>query len=147
MNIWKTIMKESKFFIDTNIFLRAFVHDIPKQAIESLKFLDKVSSGKYEAFTSTLVLSEFAWILRSYYHLNKEKVVIALQSLQGVHNLKVVDHQNMELGVDLYANHSVKYTDALIASAPEIQSGEWAVVSYDKDFDRLGCKRYEPSAF
>ncbi|MFA4814858.1 MAG: PIN domain-containing protein [Candidatus Gracilibacteria bacterium] len=140
-------MKESKFFIDTNIFLRAFIHDLPKQAVESLKFLDKVSSGKYEAFTSTLVLSEFAWTLRSYYHLSKEEVVTALQALQGVHNLKVLDHQNMGLGIDLYANHSVKYTDALIASAPEIQNGEWSIVSYDKDFDSLGCKRFEPSEF
>lgn len=138
-------MKGSKFFIDTNIFLRAFVHDLPKQSKECLKFLDKVSSGKYEAITSTLVLSEFAWTLRSYYHIEKEKVVLALQSLQGLHNLKMVDHQDMELGIELYASHSVKYIDALLASAPEIQNGEWIIVSYDKDFDRLHCGRLEPS--
>lgn len=138
-------MKDSKLFIDTNVFLRAFVHDTPKQSEACLKFLSKLSAGVYEGISSTLVLSEFAWTLRSYYHLEKEKVVLALQAIQGMHNLKILDHQDMELGIELYASHSVKYIDALLASAPELQNGTWTMVSYDKDFDRLHCKRLEPS--
>jgi predicted nucleic-acid-binding protein len=40
--------------------------------------------------------------------------------------------------------HKAKWIDCLIASAPDIQSGETAVVSYDRDFDRLGVVRLEP---
>lgn len=137
-------MKDSKFFIDTNIFLRAFVHDLKKQSQECLSFLSKISSEESEAYTSSLVLSEFAWTFKSYYRIDKEKTVLALQAILGLNNLRIVDHQEMEMGIDLYANHPVKYIDALIASTPEIQTGEWTIVSYDKDFDRLKCKRVEP---
>ena len=139
-------MKESSYFIDTNIFLRAFVHDLPKQSAECLKCLSKMSSGGFRMVSSSLVLAEFAWTLKSYYQLNKEQIVEALQAVQGIRNLKFIDQQNVLLGNELYSMHPVKYIDALIASVPTLQDGSMAIISYDKDFDRLRVKRLEPSA-
>jgi predicted nucleic-acid-binding protein len=96
--------------------------------------------------SSSLVLAEFAWTLKSYYQLNKEEIVEALQAVQGIRNLKFIDHQNVLLGNELYSMHPVKYIDALIASVPTLQDGSMAIISYDKDFDRLRVKRLEPSA-
>lgn len=139
-------MKESSYFIDTNIFLRALVHDLPKQSIECVKLLSKMSSGNFRLVTSSLVMAEFAWTLKSYYRLDKEQIIEALQALRGIRNLKVHDQQNVGLGNELYATHPVKYIDALIASTPALQSGDMRIISYDKDFDRLRVKRVEPSA-
>jgi predicted nucleic acid-binding protein len=140
-------MNKSEVFIDTNIFLRALVGDQVKQAKECVEFLQKVADGKVQAVTSSLVLAEVAWTLKSYYRLEKIQIVPALEAIQSLASLKIVDEHRPTRGTDLYANHSVKFIDALIASNPRIESGKMAIVSYDKDFDRLGCKRIEPSEF
>jgi len=44
----------------------------------------------------------------------------------------------------MYSSKNVKFIDAMIASVDQIVSGSWVVVSYDKDFDKLGVKRAEP---
>ncbi len=138
-------MKETSYFIDTNIFLRALVHDLPRQSTECIKLLSKLSEGKYRVVSSSLVMAEFAWTLKSYYELKKVQVLEALQAVRGIRNLKFHDDQNLVRGNELYASHPVKYIDALIASTPALQDGTMAIVSYDKDFDRLGVRRVEPS--
>lgn len=51
----------------------------------------------------------------------------------------------MREAIDLYQKHNIKFVDALIASHPKMQNKEIVVVSYDKDFDKLGIKRQEPA--
>lgn len=140
-------MKGLKFFVDTNIFLRALIKDHPKQAKESLAFLNKVKSGKYDVHTSSLVLSELVWTCQRYYHLDKKTIIDLSQALLGIPHLKIIDTQNVSLGIELFEKYPVKFIDALIASSPEVQEGEGVIVSYDKDFDRLGVKRVTPDYF
>lgn len=134
-----------KYFIDTNIFLRVLELENKKIFDECSKLLGLINNSKISAVTSNFVLSEVVWVLDSFYGETRQKIVKGLDGILKLNNLKIIDKVNNFVALDLYSKKSVKFIDALIASNPEIQSKEMIVVSYDKDFDKLGVKRLEPS--
>lgn len=134
----------NNLFIDTNIFLRLFTGDDPKMLTECMVFLDKIKKEKLKVFTSATVLSEVVWTLESFYKFPKSSVVIGIRSIIGIPNLEILDEYMFLHALETYNDSSVKFIDALIASNSEIQSKKMTVVSYDKDFDKLGVKRLEP---
>jgi len=132
-------------FIDTNIFLRVLTKDNKKMFDECMKLLISIKAGRVESRTSTLVLSEIVWTLGTTYSFSKKRIADAIKSIINVPEIKVVEGHEIMLATEFYEKYSVKFIDSLIASIPGIQSGEWTMVSYDKDFDKLGVKRVEPS--
>lgn len=139
-------MKGVKYFLDTNIFLRAIVNDHKAQFEECKKVLHEVHDGALTVVTSPIVLAEIQWTLKSFYKLEKTQIILAIESILAFKHLKIIEKPSTSRALDLYKNFSVKFVDCLIASIPDIQSGKMRVVSYDKDFDVLGVKRVEPKA-
>lgn len=134
-------------FIDTNIFLRVLVEENDEKVFNDCrKLLEKVKFKKISGYTSSLVLAEINWTLNSYYSFPKEDVVEALEGIIHLKNLGIMDDFNAAYAVEIYSeNKKVKFIDCLIGSIREIRTGNLPVVSYDKDFDRLGVKRLEPA--
>lgn len=138
-------MKEYKYFIDTNIFLRTLLRDDEKTFNDCLEFLKRIKENNIVALTSNLILAEINWTLLKVYKFPKERVLVGLTSVLKLSNLKVTDDFDSYLAKEIYEKFPVKFIDALIASNPAIFNKEVAVVSYDKDFDKIGVKRMEPS--
>jgi len=136
-------------FIDTNIFLRVLIAGTDEKVFSDCRgLLEKVKLKKVSGYTSSLVLAEMNWTLSSYYSFPKEDVVEALKSIIHLKNLGITDDFNTAYAVDIYAQHKkVKFIDCLICSLREIRTGGLTVVSYDRDFDRLGVKKLEPAFF
>ncbi len=132
------------YFIDTNIFLRVLVKEDEGVFKDCQKFLNLIRQNKIKASTSTIILSEIDWVLESFYKFPKEKVIEGLSSILKLKNLKITDRFNPDLAIEIYKNSLVKFIDALIASNPQIFQKKVIVVSYDKDFDKIGVKRKEP---
>jgi predicted nucleic acid-binding protein len=143
MGIMKKI--EDEYFVDTNIFLRVLLKDELRSFNECVRFLDKIKQGEISGFTSTLVLAEINWVLLNIYKFHKIDVIDGLFSILNLKNLKIKDEFRLRLAIEIYANFQIKFIDALIASNPKIYKKEVIVVSYDKDFDKIGVKRKEPS--
>jgi len=137
-------MKEYKFFLDSNIFLRPIVKDDEVKQNECRDLFNRVNENKLITVTSSFVLAEIVWVCQKFYGLDKETVVGALKRILNYKGIKVLDGSNTALAVDIYERYNIKFIDALIASHPKIQSKEMIVVSYDKDFDKLGIIRKEP---
>lgn len=134
------------YFIDTNIFIRILELENQKMFDECSKLLKLVKDSKMKAVTSGEVLSEIVWVLSSSYKESKAKIIKSLKGIVGLNGLKVIDEFDLEYALRKYEEKNVKFIDSLIASNPKIQSKKMVVVSYDKDFDKLGVKRLEPSA-
>lgn len=135
----------STYLLDTNIFLRIFsgLDNDRKRECEFL--LRKIEKGNIKAVVPSLVLSEVVWTLSSYYKHTKQEIILSIKSILNISNIKFVNGYDPFLGISLFESKPIKYIDSLIASIDEIQKKEWTVVSYDKDFDKLGVKRVEPS--
>ena len=137
-------MKEYKLFIDTNIFLRFILKNHQVMHAECVSFFTSVKEKSIIIYTSQIVIAEVFWVLQSIYNADKNAVILAIRSLLRIKNLYFTELLNMELALDLLAENNIKFVDAIIASHAEVQTGTMAVVSYDKDFDKLGIKRLEP---
>ena len=137
-------MKGYNFFIDSNIFLRTLLRDKEGSFKDCVKFLNKIKRGEIKAFTSNLVFAEINWTLLRFYKFPKEKIIAGLYSILKLRNLKILNRFNPILAVEIYKNLSVKFIDALIASNPQIYQKKVIIVSYDKDFDKIGIIRKEP---
>lgn len=132
------------YFVDSNIFLRIIVREDKKSFSDCSAFLKDVETGKIRVFTSNIILAEVVWVLNSFYGLDKKRIVKALNGINAIKSLKLVDDFDFDCALNFYSKFGVKYIDSLIASIPGIFSKKWTVVSYDKDFDRLSVLRKEP---
>jgi len=51
-----------KVFIDTNIWLRFFLNDVPAQSQDCIKLFQKIEQGDYRPYTSAIVCLEAVYI-------------------------------------------------------------------------------------
>lgn len=134
-----------KYFVDTNIFLRVLELEDQKIFNECSNLLKLINNSEINAYTSNFVLAELVWVLDSSYGESKSKITKSIDGILKLNGLKILDDVDTFKTLELFSKKSVKYVDALIASNSEIQSKKMTVISYDKDFDKLGVKRIEPS--
>lgn len=137
-------MKEYNYFIDTNVFLRTLLKDEKRTFGDCLRFFKEIKNRNIKAVTSNLVLAEINWTLLKFYKFSKEDVIRGLNSILSLGYLKFVDNFNANAAIKFYKDYQVKFIDALISSIPGISNGKIKIVSYDKDFDKLGVSRLEP---
>lgn len=137
-------MKGSRFFIDTNIFVRVVAKDDPVKLEECEKLIEKIRLEQISALTSSLVMAEVVWTLLKVYGLAKAEVLEVLKSISSIKNLRWVEKVQFISALELFSSHNAKFIDCLIASHPQIASGQVKIISYDKDFDLLGVERFEP---
>lgn len=133
----------TSYFLDTNIFLRFLVSDNIVMQRDCSMLLRYIREKKIEAYTASHVFAEVVWVLQGFYNFSRPKTVQALHTLDTmgvVHD----DRVNFLQALDFYEAYSVKFIDALIATNPSLQDGSVVLISYDKDFDKLGAKRVEP---
>lgn len=132
-----------KYYLDTNIFLRFLIADDAKTYESCQELFRLIETHRINAMTSSLVFAEIVWVLGSFYKFPRSKISDALTTL--ARSPILFDNRcDLSVAIELYASHPVKFVDALIASCPLLRQGRAALISYDKDFDRLNIKRMEP---
>lgn len=136
-----------KFLVDSNIFLRVIVRDNEKTWKDCFTFLKLVENAKVEAYVPTIVPREVGYVLKSFYGYEKHVIVEALKSMSALPNLRILDDLSFHVAIELFEDYNVKFIDCLLVSSKRIQSGNAAIVSYDRDFDKLGVRRLEPKDF
>jgi uncharacterized protein len=132
------------YFIDTNVFLRAIIQTDQKVFLECVEFFSLIKTHKIQAWTSSVVLAEVVWTMKSFYGSDKSEIVKALLSINNHKSIRMTENYDYQASIEIFKRFNVKYIDAQIASIKEIQDKEMTVVSYDRDFDRIGVKREEP---
>ncbi|HLD04034.1 MAG TPA: PIN domain-containing protein [Candidatus Dojkabacteria bacterium] len=132
------------YFLDTNIFLRFFVKEDETSFHNCFRVIEKIQNNKLKAITTNLIIAELVWVLKSYYRLDKKEIIMFISAINSLNGLKLQDKFELPLSISYFKNHTVKFINSLIASIPQIQNKKWSIISYDKDFDNLGVKRFEP---
>jgi predicted nucleic-acid-binding protein len=130
-------------FVDTNVWIRYLTRDDQAKyaAVENL--LTDAEAGAHVLTTSHVALAELEWTLRSFFQRPKDDVVPALRRLLNLRSLHADRRHVLQDALSLYGRHNVDFVDAY--NAADMQSrGIETVVSYDRDFDRLGVKRLAP---
>jgi predicted nucleic acid-binding protein len=125
-------------FLDTNIFLEIFVRSGEKSD-RSRKLVE--SEG--ELSTSSLVVSEIEWVLRSAYKAEKEIIVRCLKKVLSS-DIAVDNRKILINALHFYETNNVDWTDCVNIFLLKDAGGE-EIYSYDRGLGKFpGIKRREP---
>lgn len=123
-----------KFFIDTNVWLRFFLADNKRQFEDCKKFLTLNEQGRFKIYTSTVVLLEIAFTLKSFYHIRKKQIISDLETLLAARNLTLIEKTSFIKALALFKRHQIKLADCLIASQlPK----DVTICTYDREFKKI----------
>lgn len=81
-------------YLDTSLILRLIIKDNLDQLKNVKSLLQKSSQREFKLFCSTVVFFECEWVLRSFYKLKPEDIVIILQKILS---LNEIDFENEEV--------------------------------------------------
>lgn len=130
--------------VDTNIFIRFFVADNPKQFTACEKLFKDAAKGKVKLMALPIVIAEIAWLLGSYYHEVKQEIAQKLKTILLFKGLEIVDRNILIIAIQLFENKNIDFTDAYVSSWLTHQKIS-KIYSYDRDFDNIGdISRIEP---
>ena len=133
-----------RVFVDTNIFLETLIKRKKEDYLQCVRLFELARDRKIKLVTAVVVIAEVAWTLKSFYGFSRQKVADGLESIYRLPGLSMIDKYDLSVAISMYKNSGVKFVDALVASIKPVGEKEWVVVSYDKDFDKLGVIRKEP---
>lgn len=124
------------YFVDTNIFLRFLLKDNEKQHNLAEMLFRKAEEGKISLWTTDIVILEIIWTLKSLYDYPKKETHVAVTNLFGINNLKVNNKKLLIQALKNYTDYNVDFADAY--NYQLAQTYKHKILSFDKDFDRLG---------
>lgn len=137
-------MRGNNYFLDTNIFIRAAIKDDRVKTPECERLFELIGQGVMKARTSNLVLAEFVWTLKSFYHVQRQDIVRLADGIASMKNLQIQERFHTLNALEYYRKLNVKFVDVLLASDSFFKNRNACIVSYDRDFDSLGILRREP---
>lgn len=130
--------------IDANVILRHLTGDHEEHSPRASAFMAAVEVGDRSAHLPDLVVAEVVWTLAGLYKLPRSDIRDALVQIVQLRGLSLDDKGRLIQALNLYADLSVSFVDAYLASKA-LAEGANSIVSFDRDFDRIpGISRVEP---
>ncbi len=133
-------------YLDANVIVRPIVQDDPARAALCRTYLSKLETGQETADLVEATLAEVVYVLGSprRYHLARNDIRAYLSGVLMFPGVSIAHKGTYLRALDWYATLNIDFEDALIAAHVE-RTGAAAVVSFDRDFDRIpGIARREP---
>lgn len=125
--------------LDTNVLVRHVTGEPPAQAKGATALLRR---GKGLELAD-LILAELVYVLESVYRRPRNEVAAIARSLLGMHSIDVPNRGLLRRAVEIYDVYHVHFAEAYLSALAEGSDG--AVVSFDRDLDRIGSiRRIEP---
>ncbi|MGH2442326.1 MAG: PIN domain-containing protein [Chloroflexota bacterium] len=125
-------------FLDTNIFLRHLLNDVPSQSAAAHRLIKALEAGSVRGWTSPLVVAEIVFVLENpkTYHIARPVIAENLLLLLGLAHLRI-DHKRLYPRVfELYVTRPIDYVDAYHAALLE-HGRQDELYSFDQDFDLI----------
>lgn len=131
----------NKFLIDNNILIHLIVKDDPVKFQTIVKLVDKVEKNELSLVIPTVVIAECCWLLKSFYKLDKHRIIEYLLDIVESQNVEVEDEHVIN-ALQMYSQKNVDFADALIASK---SNSQLSILTWDKkDFKKLESEYYTP---
>jgi predicted nucleic acid-binding protein len=123
--------------IDTNIFIRYFIKDVPEHFAAAQKLFTSIENGETRADVSILVINEIIWIVEHFYEIPRAKYLPNLLQLLALNKLRIKEVKK-EVVVKILSfleNSSIDFTDAYLLFTTDPKT----IVSFDKTLQKLAA--------
>lgn len=105
-------MPIERVFIDTNLFLRYLINDLPEQADRVEELLQRAARDEIVLVTTSLVIAEIVWTLASFYKLSREQIRDRVLAILNTPGLEVAES---DLPIEAATNYATKNVDFIDA--------------------------------
>ena len=114
------------------MLVRHLIGDPPAQARLATRYLEQAD----ELLLPDLILAEVAYVLQSFYEVDRPEVAEALRAILTFRAIRVVDSALLMRTIELYELHRLDFADAYIVASAE-RSGVGVVASFDRGLDKV----------
>jgi predicted nucleic acid-binding protein len=134
-----------RLLLDTNVIVRFLTGDHPSHSPRSRNLFARAAAGQITLVVTDLALAETAWVLQSFYSLDRVAIATGLKGVIESSGIHVQDRQVLVSALRYFAQSDVNFVDAYHAAVAVAES--IAIASFDRDFDQFaGIKRVEPQS-
>lgn len=117
--------------VDTNVLVRFFTKDDPKQYSEVERLFDECVRRQEQVFISIPVLCELVWALNSGYHQTKLEIAHVLDMLLDDGLFHLDQEPSIRIALDRYRHGKAGFSDYLIG-AIAADAGCRDTISFDR---------------
>lgn len=131
-------------FVDTNVFLRFLICDIPEQAERAKSLFERAVAGHLQLITTEMVLAELIWTLKSFYKLGNRDIRTFVEGILDTEGLSIINGDLVRVGLQHFVDRNIDFIDGYVAAVMQRHRVQ-TVFSFDKKhFDRIkGINRIE----
>jgi predicted nucleic-acid-binding protein len=127
-------------FLDTNVLIRHLTGDPPEMASRATEAL----SSSRQLFLTDLVLAECAYVLESFYEVERTRVAELMRAAIALPSVAVLDARLLLRALEVYEIDRLDFAGAYLVASAEA-TGIEAILSFDRSIDRLDTvMRIEP---
>lgn len=119
-----------KYYVDTNIFLRFLLDDIPSQTGKVQNSFERAKKQEIELVCCQIVIFEIDFNLRKLYGFDKTKVINALATIIGMPFLNVEDQATFQEAILMYSHSKLDLVDCFLFCKAQLNNAR--VLSFDK---------------
>ena len=121
--------------VDTNVFVRLFLGDIPEQVEIGKELLRKAKRQEIELIVPQAVIFEINFILDKVYKFSKEEIIDKLEAVVGANYLQVQDRESLQEGLRLFRENNLSFVDCFLFALAEKENAE--LFTFDKKLEKL----------
>lgn len=131
----------NRLWVDTNVLIRLIIKD-DFSKLETLKnLIKKVEDGELTFVIPTIAIAECCWLLKSFYHLEKQQISEYIIDILESENVETEENIVIE-ALRIFSDKNVDFADALISLKTK---NSFPLLTWDKkDFKKLNCEYYQP---
>jgi len=120
-------------FVDTNVLVRFFVGDNPKQLTQVNSWFVEAEKGKRQLMVKSLVIAETCFVLESYYKIPRVEIAEKMKALLMQKWLRV---DEMEVWEKVWRNYKqdVHLVDGYLLGLVEMKQGK--LLTLDRKLDK-----------
>jgi len=121
--------------LDTNVFLRFLLDDIPVQTKEATRVFVKAKSKRLKIYVPQIIIFEILFALSKYYKFPKNEVIEKVGTLLVTSYLDIEDRIAFKEALEVYKSKNIDFVDCfLICKSKETN---YTLFTFDKNLSKL----------
>ena len=116
--------------VDTNVFLRFLLEDIPSQKKEAENLFRKAQKGSIEIIVPQIIIFEIEFILRKYYKFPVAVISSKIKSLLNAEFFQISERTLFLKSLEIHQSKNISFVDSFLISFAELEDLE--LFSFDK---------------
>lgn len=123
-----------RVLLDTNIWLRFFLEDVPEQFEEVVNLFALIDRGAVVPYVSAITMLEIFYIFKKVYKQPNSEISIIFERILEFRGITLLEKTNFIRAFEWHQEYKVKLADCLIAGQlPE----RTTFVTFDREFRKI----------